>query len=424
MDRRDTPRAAVAAGGAPSSAGLATAAHAASTTPPTIRDIVYRRWTTPADFAAGTSVGVTVTDDALTIAGPVGQLTYADPYKGTTATYEYATWTSPWVYPGFAATEVVPSWTADTPGGTWIQVEARGVTALGTTTRWYNLGRWAADDAQIFRTSQRAQRDEDGSVAVDTFVAAEGRGWTAYELRVTLLRPVGTAQSPAVRSVGAMASRLPEKDKPVPTAPQAARGVVLDVPRYSQEAHKGHYPQWDNGGEAWCSPTSTSMVLSYWGTGPTPEEYAWVEPSPDPWVDYAARHTYDYSYAGCGNWPFNTAYAGRWGLEAFVTRLRSLNEAELFIAAGIPLVVSASFTKNQIPGLTYGTGGHLMCLVGFTADGQPVMNDPFSPTNEDVRKTVGRAEFEAAWLTTSRGIVYVIHPPSVALPDAPRQANW
>ncbi|MBX6723484.1 MAG: peptidase C39 family protein, partial [Dactylosporangium sp.] len=95
-----------------------------------------------------------------------------------------------------------------------------------------------------------------------------------------------------------------------------------------------------------------------------------------------------------------------------------------FIAAGIPLVVSASFKKNQIPGLTYGTGGHLMCLVGFTADGQPVMNDPFSPTNDDVRKTVGRAEFETAWLTTSRGIVYVIHPPSVALPDAPGQANW
>ncbi|MFS8480242.1 MAG: C39 family peptidase [Micromonosporaceae bacterium] len=409
MDGRDMLRAATAAGGKK---------------PPRPRDIVYRRWATAAGFADGTSDGATVTGDALTIAGPVGQLTYADPYRGTTASYEYATWTSPWVFPGFAATELVPSWTADTPGGTWIQVEARGVTALGNTTKWYNLGRWAAGDGQIFRASQRGQGDDDGSVAADTFVASEGRGWTAYALRVTLLRPAGTAQTPALRSVGAMVSRLPEADSPAPSTPQAARGVVLDVPRYSQKIHIGHYPQWDNGGEAWCSPTSTSMVLSYWGTGPTPEDYAWVDPGPDPWVDYAARHTYDYSYAGCGNWPFNTAYAGRYGLDAFVTRLRSLNEAELFIAAGIPLVVSASFRKDQIPGLTYGTSGHLMVLVGFTADGQPVLNDPSSPTNDEVRKTVGRAEFEQAWLSTSRGIGYVIRPRSVALPDPPEQANW
>jgi hypothetical protein len=167
------------------------------------------------------------------------------------------------------------------------------------------------------------------------------------------------------------------------------------------------------------------MVVSYWGTGPTPADYAWVDPSyADPWVDYAARNTYDYAYQGCGNWPFNTAYAGRFGLDGFVTRLRSLNEAELFIAAGIPLVVSASFKKNEIPGLTYGTGGHLMVLVGFTADGSPVLNDPFSPTNADVRKPVGRAEFEAAWLNTSRGVAYVIHPASAALPLPPAQPNW
>ena len=38
----------------------------------------------------------------------------------------------------------------------------------------------------------------------------------------------------------------------------------LAVPQYSQEIHHGDFPQYDNGGEAWCSPTSTSMVVSYW----------------------------------------------------------------------------------------------------------------------------------------------------------------
>src|SRR3989442_6042529 len=34
--------------------------------------------------------------------------------------------------------------------------------------------------------------------------------------------------------------------------------------RSSQELHHGEYPQFDNGGEAWCSPTSTAMVVGHW----------------------------------------------------------------------------------------------------------------------------------------------------------------
>lgn len=425
MDRRSLLHAAAAAGAVTLGGAVAGPAFAKDEKKADRRDIVYRRWSTAADFAGGVFAGTTTAGDAIAIAGPIGQFTYADPFKGTTGTYEYATWTSPVVLPGFAGTEVIPSWTAETPGGTWIQVELRGVTQLGVMTKWYNLGRWAADDGQIFRTSVPRQGDADGYVAIDTFVAAADRGWTAWEMRVSLFRPAGTGETPLLRGVGAVTSRLPDPGKLTASTPQTALGVVLDVPRYSQEIHAGEYPQWDGGGEAWCSPTSTSMVVAYWGTGPTPADYAWVDPGyADPWVDYAARNTYDYNYAGCGNWPFNSAYAGRFGLDGFVTRLRSFNEAEHFIAAGIPLVVSASFKKNEIPGLDYGTGGHLMVLVGFTAEGQPVMNDPFSPTNAEVRKVVGRAEYESAWLNTSRGVSYVIHPPSVALPAAPDQANW
>jgi hypothetical protein len=168
------------------------------------------------------------------------------------------------------------------------------------------------------------------------------------------------------------------------------------------------------------------MVVAYWGKGPKPADYAWVDPTyADPWIDYAARNTYDYEYGGTGNWPFNAAYAGRFGLDAFVTRLRSLNEAERFIAAGIPLVMSLSFKKNEIPGLTYSTGGHLVVLAGFDATGQPILNDPFSDADADVRKPVGRPEFESAWLKTSGGTVYVIRPHGKALPPtASSQSNW
>ncbi|MGA8113443.1 MAG: C39 family peptidase, partial [Actinocatenispora sp.] len=222
----------------------------------------------------------------------------------------------------------------------------------------------------------------------------------------------------------AMASALPAGLAPA-SAPGVAAGVTLDVPRYSQEIHSGQYPQWDGGVEAWCSPTSTSMLVAYWGTGPTPADYSWVDPGyADPWVDHAARNTFDHSYDGCGNWPFNTAYAGRFGLDAFVTRLRSMAEAEQFIAAGIPLAVSAAFQKGQIPGLDYSTNGHLMVVAGFAADGGLLLNDPASPDDASVRKAVGRPEFEAAWLSSSGGTVYVVHPPATPLPTPPGQPNW
>ncbi len=66
-----------------------------------------------------------------------------------------------------------------------------------------------------------------------------------------------------------MASLLPD-GTPATSRPGPARGVVLDVPRYSQMMHRGDYPEYGGGGEAWCSPTSTSMVLGYYDALPTP----------------------------------------------------------------------------------------------------------------------------------------------------------
>jgi hypothetical protein len=394
-------------------------------TDPAPRDISVHRWSAAGGFDAGTSAGVSAGIDGLTISAAAGQLSYVDPVLGA-RDYDYATWTSPFVPVGFTATQAIASWNASTPGGTWVQMELRGVTAAGSTTKWYTMGRWAADDTEFTRTSVAGQGDADGTVDIDTFVAAAGGGLTSWQLRITLCRPVGTADTPTVRSLGAMASALPGAEKKVVgSTPGTALGTALPVPQFSQDVHLNQYPQWDNGGEAWCSPTSTSMVLAYWGTGPTPADYAWVDASyADPWVDYAARNTYDNNYTGCGNWPFNTAYAGRYGLDAFVTRLRSFNEVELFIAAGIPVIVSCAFKKGQIPGADYTTNGHLLVIVGFTQTGDVVMNDPAAVDDAAVRKVFGRPEFETAWRNSSGGTVYIIHPQNVQLPAAPMQANW
>ena len=145
----------------------------------------------------------------------------------------------------------------------------------------------------IHRTSVPAQGDTLATVAIDTLIARKGRTLTDWQLTVSLYRKHGTTATPSVSLVGAMASRCPAVKK-VPASPfGGAEGTELDVPPLSQEIHRGHYPQYNGGGEAWCSPTSTAMILGYWDRGPTAlgpadrtgsgTRYA------DPQVDYAAR---------------------------------------------------------------------------------------------------------------------------------------
>lgn len=337
------------------------------------------------------------------------------------------TWTSGWREPGFAFTRLVPSWNADTPPDTWIRVEAQARRDSGGETAWYSLGRWALGDGSIKRATVNGQRDADARVDTDTVHAFVPL--TAYRIRVTLERRATTlGVSPTVRLIAAVAS----DDASVRRAPASAHGGTvrdLAVPAYSQEIHAGEYPEYDGGGEAWCSPTSTTMILGFWGRGPTPSDVIWVDPSiQDPGVVHAARYTYDATYGGTGNWAFNTAYAANYHVRAFVTQLRSLGEAERFIASGIPLVASINVRPGGLPGFLYaqGTNGHLLVIRGFTAAGDVIANDPAALSNAEVRRVYPRAAFERAWVGGSGGIVYVIHPADRELPERVRgaTANW
>ncbi|MFJ6947006.1 peptidase C39 family protein, partial [Streptomyces wuyuanensis] len=341
----------------------------------------------------------------LVIGAPAGRTRYADPHTGRTTTWEYARWTSPVHRPRVAATEVIASWNARTPAGTWLQTELSGTYSDGSTTPWFVMGRWAAGDGDILRTSVDDQSDGRSSIWTDTFSVddpASGLRLVSYRLRLTLHRRPGTALTPTVWRVGAMASDVPDRFTVPASTPRVAR--ELAVPRYSQNTHVGQYPEYDNGGEAWCSPTSSQMIVEYWGRRPTPAELAWVDPDfADPQVCHAARHTYDHQYKGCGNWPFNAAYAASYReMNAVVTRLESLDRLESLVNAGIPAITSQSFLKEELTGAGYGTSGHLMTVIGFTPGGDVIANDPASPSNEAVRRVYKRAEWETIWLRTKR----------------------
>lgn len=422
------------------SVGLAVGSRTAATAAPTDtaatsdRHILYRSFT-GAGLLAGDHHGTRWTHDGLRIAHPTGTFSYTDPFADGAAavTYETASWTSPVVSTGFGLTELVSSWEVITPARTWVQIEVRGTDETGTRSGWYILGRWCAKDpadgGAIHRTSVDGQGTDVATVWTDTLHLYGDHTLSDWQLRVTLLRPQGTNRTPVVQTIGAVASGLPS-DPTVPVSPPGpAGGTVLDVPTLSQEVHNGHYPQWDNGGEAWCSATSTAMVIKYWRTGPTPADLAWVDPPVDAEVDYSARNVFDYTYDGAGNWPFNCAYATTYGLKAFVTRLRSFTELEELIRAGIPVIISVSFKKGDLDGAGYGTNGHLMVVVGFTEDGDVVVNDPASHLIADdsqVRFTYRRDQLENAWVPHSGGTVYVIHPARVALPPVVDRSepNW
>lgn len=400
--------AAVASGTMPASAATASAPAGTGTSAAPGRPVDYHAWTSYRDWRGGTAEGVRAVPGrrpGAEIGAAAGRTDYTDPHTGRTAIWEYATWTSPVHRLAVPATEVIASWNAHTPEGTWLQVELCGTYSDGTDTPWYVMGRWAAGDQDIKRTSVDDQTDGKSTIWTDTFSiddASTGLRLASYRLRLTLYRTPGTRLTPTVWRLGAMGSDIPDRFTVPASAPALSR--ELAVPRYSQEIHKGQYPEYDNGGEAWCSPTSSQMIIEYWGGRLTPEQLSWVDPSyADPQVDHAARYTYDNQYEGCGNWPFNAAYAATFdGIQGVVTRLTSLTDVETLVAAGIPAITSQSFLKTELTGAGYGTSGHLMTVIGFTADGDVIANDPASPSDDAVRRVYLRREFENIWLRTKR----------------------
>ncbi|MFG2556439.1 peptidase C39 family protein [Streptomyces sp. NPDC048581] len=408
--RRAVLTAAVAAAvaGSAGSAAADEGADAPAAADAPARTVDNRAWTTYADWRRGTAEGTRAVAGArpgIVIDKPLGVTDYTDPHTGKTTRWEYATWTSPVHRLTVPATEAIASWNAHTPDGTWLQIELGGTYSDGTATPWYVLGRWAAGDQDIRRTSVDDQSDGKSSVWTDTFAVddpASGLRLASYRLRLTLYRKPGTNFTPKVWRAGAMGSDVPDRFTVPASTPGLARELI--VPRYSQEIHIGQYPEYDNGGEAWCSPTSSQMIIEYWGGRLTPEQLAWVDPAfADPQVCHAARFTFDYQYEGCGNWPFNAAYAATFkDLQGVVTRLGSLTDLEALIAAGVPAITSQSFLKEELTGAGYGTAGHLMTVIGFTPDGDVIANDPNSPSNQAVRRVYKRREWENIWLRTKR----------------------
>ena len=284
----------------------------------------------------------------------------------------------------------VASWNAVTPSGSSVLIEVRA--RFGTRwSRYYRVGTWSSDPA-LPRTSFNNETDADGKVNTDTLELK--RMANALQLRVTMN---ARAASPVLTGLAAVLSDSAQETRLAPKpSSRAVWGKELAVPAMSQMI----YP---DGGEVWCSPTSVTMILSYWD--------ALNNSSRADTVPVAAKTMWDSMYDGSGNWAFNAAYAGAKGMKAYITRFSSLSDLEGFIARGVPLALSIGWEVGTLSGAHITSSrGHIVVLRGFNKNGDPIINDPAAPGNSSVRTVYDRAQLERAWIAHSGGIVYVIEP--------------
>lgn len=318
---------------------------------------------------------------------------------------------SPALKPSFAAAAFIPSWNAVTPEGCWLEIDLQLLDGANSSP-WYRLAIWTSRNGDIVeRQSIAGQSDENATVDTDTLRCRQD--WPEIRLRLRLCS-TQAGRSPQVHLAGLAWSdpkplfdQLPDNVRP--GNPALWNRIINGVPCCSQMV----YP---DGGRVWCSPTCLSMLLGYWqkATGPC-----------EPWVRSCVAGVYDAVYGGHGNWSFNVALAGSLGYEAQLVRCTSLADLEPWIAAAVPVVLSVSWNNSEGRILSNSpvdkSSGHLTLLVGFDAEGNPVMNEPASPDNGSVRRTYLRAELERCWLSASGAAAYLVYPEGHPVPALPGQ---
>lgn len=314
-----------------------------------------------------------------------------------------AVWLSPKLKTEMNWNELIVSWNADAPAGTWLKIEASAVLA-NHSTKFYVMGLWTRYDQPFPRTSVSHQKDEDGDVKVDTLTLFQSA--TAAQIRLTFggtnsLRSTLKFLGLAVCNTNITPAILPPN--------RAAWGKIIPTPERSQQS----YP----GGSGWCSPTSLSMALARWGT--VAQRPDWNLDAPE-----TAAGVFDHGfYHPTGNWSFNTAFAGSLkGMRAYVTRLSDISELEDWIAAGIPVIISARYDLLQ-DGRPPDLNGHLTVCRGFTESGDLVINDPWTDVKvESIRHIYKRANIIRAW-ATSHNTVYLVYPEGWPVP-VDRFGHW
>jgi len=299
--------------------------------------------------------------------------------------------------------QLIVSWNTAAPAGSYVKVEAEAE-GPNFATSFYTMGLWSPDDKSFPRASVSDQNDAMGTVDTDTLVLKHKA--TAVRIRLTLGGAAGAL--PSMKFLGLSFCNTDVAPVPV-ESDHSAWGQNIPVVERSQQSYAG--------GNGWCSPTSLSMVLAYWGARSGQPE--WDLDAPE-----VAAGVFDHNFKkATGNWSFNTAFAGHLdGMRAYVTRFDDIAELEDWIKAGIPVIISARYDLLQ-DGRAEDLNGHLTVCCGFTETGDLVINDPWTDLKvESVRHIYKRENVCRAW-ATSHNTVYLVYPEKLEVPPD-RLGHW
>jgi len=328
--------------------------------------VVFRTLAGATDFASGTLDRARTDETGALILDTAGGLEAgADPagqYNG--GDFLFGTYLSPAWDTGVAVDSVVASWSADTPDGTWLRVDARALQG-GVWTRNYTVGVWASGTSVLSRRNGGPQEDENGLVDTDA---------------LTLKRSASAVQlSPLWRP---------------------AWGTDLAVP----ERRQNDFP--DGGG--WCSPASVSMPLAFWAgragndawdrtvpavaAGVTPRVWRHRQPG----LQHGLR-----GQPGAGHLRDPLRLPGRRG---------ALDRGGC--ARGHQHRIRQGGTRRApMPS----SDEHIIVIRGFDRKGDPITNDPATRADqgEKVRIVYDREQLGRAWLGR-----HGLHHPPTGVPDA------
>ena len=280
---------------------------------------------------------------------------------------------------------LVGSWSAVTNQTTGsVELFVR-VLVDGIWSDYFTYGEWRLGDENkgISKSSSNgvAKMDE------DTVFVQSGKTATAYQYKVEFNRVENTLASPELTLV-ANCIQVAGYEQLKLDYSKISQNVLYDVPQLNQNIVPVI-------GNSICSPTSTTMLLKFYGHSFAKEGFAYEH-------QYVASLAKDYGHNMYGNWVYNVAVMGAYGEYAYVKRFINNDELMWHLENIGPVALSV---KGNMQGY-YNTSGHLLVCKGYKiVDGEVIFicNDP-NIKNVEVEYTY--ETIENVW----REIAYVIEP--------------
>ena len=279
-------------------------------------------------------------------------------------------------------TELTASWSAitnSTTGSVEVQVRLK---IDGVWSAYVSYGAWkmSSQNASCSGTTS------DGLVKInqDEVTPTAGRSATAYQYRVLFKRSSSEA-SPILKCVN-VALKINKSDVAIKEG--IKQSVVYDVPKlYQREV--------PNIGGSICSPTTTTMLLKYYG-------YSFVGLGYNYEHEYVARTAYDHGANVFGNWSFNVAFMGSMGEFACVWRFAGPNDLINYLSDHGPVGISV---KGNMQGY-YTTSGHLLVCKGYRVESGNYIFICNDPNIQGVEVEYTYETIKTVW----RNIAYIIEP--------------